>query len=109
RWSPWWLVCPGTSNYGWTNFTGSRHKGEPALREGAITFYDTAEPVLMFRREHAGRVMLLAFNLSAHRAELGLPAGAWRQVDVPGVERGAIDHGHLRLAGHAVVCAIAGG
>ncbi|CAD1793284.1 DUF3459 domain-containing protein [Xanthomonas euroxanthea] len=84
-------------------------KGEPALREGAITFYDTAEPVLMFRREHAGRVMLLAFNLSAHRAELGLPAGAWRQVDVPGVERGAIEHGHLRLAGHAVVCAIEGG
>ncbi|CAE6784877.1 alpha-glucosidase [Xanthomonas arboricola] len=81
-------------------------KGEPALREGTITFYDTAEPVLMFRREHAGRVMLLAFNLSADAAELGLPAGAWKQVDVPGVERGAIEHGHLRLAGHAVVCAI---
>ncbi|MEQ7421368.1 endopeptidase La, partial [Xanthomonas campestris pv. campestris] len=25
RWSPWWLVCPETSNYGWINFTGSRH------------------------------------------------------------------------------------
>ncbi|MCC8671494.1 alpha-glucosidase family protein [Xanthomonas arboricola] len=81
-------------------------KGEPALREGAITFYDTAEPVLMFRREHAGQVMLLAFNLSADAAELGLPAGAWKQVDVPGVERGAIEHDRLRLAGHAVVCAI---
>ncbi|MBB4604220.1 alpha-glucosidase [Xanthomonas arboricola] len=81
-------------------------KGEPALREGAITFYDTAEPVLMFRREHAGQVMLLAFNLSANAAELGLPAGAWKQVDVPGVERGAIEHDRLRLAGHAVVCAI---
>ncbi|PPU07468.1 alpha-glucosidase [Xanthomonas arboricola] len=84
-------------------------KGEPALREGAITFYDTAEPVLMFRREHAGQVMLLAFNLSADTAELGLPAGAWKPVDVPGVERGAIEHGHLRLSGHAVVCAIEGG
>ncbi|MFB9112949.1 alpha-amylase family glycosyl hydrolase, partial [Xanthomonas arboricola pv. corylina] len=84
-------------------------KGEPALREGAITFYDTAEPVLMFRRGHAGRVMLLAFNLSAYAAELGLPAGAWKQVDVPGVERGAIEHGYLRLAGYAVVCAIEGG
>lgn len=81
-------------------------RGEPALREGAITFYDTAEPVLMFRREHAGQVMLLAFNLSADAAELGLPAGAWKQVDVPGVERGAIEHDRLRLAGHAVVCAI---
>ncbi|WP_126967769.1 alpha-glucosidase [Xanthomonas arboricola] len=84
-------------------------KGEPALREGAITFYDTAEPVLMFRREHAGQVMLLAFNLSADAAELRLPAGAWKQVNVPGVERGAIEHDHLRLAGHAVVCAIEGG
>lgn len=84
-------------------------KGEPALREGAITFYDTAEPVLMFRREHAGQVVLLAFNLSADAAELGLPAGAWKQVDVPGVERGAIEHAHLRLAGYAVVCAIEGG
>ncbi|WP_349791670.1 alpha-glucosidase [Xanthomonas sp. WHRI 7064] len=84
-------------------------KGEPALREGTITFYDTAEPVLMFRREHAGRVMLLAFNLSADAAELGMPAGTWKQVNVPGVERGAIGHDRLRLAGHAVVCAIEGG
>ncbi|MEE5089948.1 hypothetical protein V2H26_07675, partial [Xanthomonas euvesicatoria] len=26
RWSPWWLVCPETSSYGWINFTGSRHR-----------------------------------------------------------------------------------
>ncbi|NJC01288.1 alpha-glucosidase [Xanthomonas sp. 3272] len=84
-------------------------KGEPALREGTITFYDTAEPVLMFRREHAGRVMLLAFNLSADVAELGMPAGTWKQVNVPGVERGAIEHDRLLLAGHAVVCAIEAG
>ncbi|MEQ7632902.1 transposase, partial [Xanthomonas campestris] len=24
RWSPWGLVCPETSSYGWINFTGSR-------------------------------------------------------------------------------------
>ncbi|SOU00613.1 Glycosidase [Xanthomonas arboricola pv. fragariae] len=84
-------------------------KGKPALREGAITFYDTAEPVLMFRREHAGQVMLLAFNLSADVAELGMPAGTWKQVNVPGVERGAIEHDRLLLAGHAVVCAIEAG
>ncbi|MCF5961095.1 hypothetical protein L2231_23690, partial [Xanthomonas perforans] len=24
-WSPWWLVCPETSSYGWIKFTGSRH------------------------------------------------------------------------------------
>ncbi|PPT70808.1 alpha-glucosidase [Xanthomonas arboricola] len=84
-------------------------KGEPALREGTITFYDTAEPVLMFRREYAGRVMLLAFNLSADVAELGMPAGTWKQVNVPGVERGAIEHDRLLLAGHAVVCAIEAG
>ncbi|MBV6805583.1 hypothetical protein, partial [Xanthomonas euvesicatoria] len=23
-WSPWWLVCPETSSYGWIKFTGSR-------------------------------------------------------------------------------------
>ncbi|KGK59450.1 alpha-glucosidase [Xanthomonas cannabis pv. phaseoli] len=83
-------------------------KGLPALREGAITFYDTAEPVLMFRREHAGQVMLLAFNLSSDVAELALPAGAWRQIDVPGVERGVIEHGRMGLPGHAMVCATGG-
>ncbi|MCC4600225.1 alpha-glucosidase [Xanthomonas melonis] len=83
-------------------------KGMPALREGAITFYDTAEPVLMFRREHAGQTMLLAFNLSVDMAEIALPAGAWVQIDVPGVAHGTIASGLLRLPGHAVVCAIDG-
>lgn len=80
-------------------------KGMPALREGAIMFYDTAEPVLMFRREHAGQVMLLAFNLSSDVAELALPEGAWGQIDVPGVARGVIEDGRVSLPGHAVVCA----
>ncbi|MBO9769783.1 MULTISPECIES: alpha-amylase family glycosyl hydrolase [Xanthomonas] len=80
-------------------------KGMPALREGAIMFYDTAEPVLMFRREHAGQVMLLAFNLSSDVAELALPEGAWEQIDVPGVARGVIEDGRVSLPGHAVVCA----
>lgn len=62
----------------------SWRRSMPALLEGAIAFYDIAEPVLMFRREHAGQVMLLAFNLSADITELALPAGAWRQIDVPG-------------------------
>lgn len=84
-------------------------KTRPALREGTITFYDTAEPVLMFRREHAGQVVLLAFNLSADPADLALPAGEWEQIDVPGVELGAMDGGHLRLAGHAVVAAVGRG
>lgn len=84
-------------------------KEMPALREGSIAFYDTAEPVLMFRREHAGQVVLLAFNLSADPADLALPAGEWEQVDVPGVELGAMDGGHLRLAGHAVVAAVGRG
>nr|AGT18053.1 alpha-glucosidase [uncultured bacterium] len=84
-------------------------KEMPALREGSIAFYDTAEPVLMFRREHLGQVMLLAFNLSADPADLALPAGEWEQIDVPGVELGAMEGGHLRLAGHGVVAAVGRG
>ncbi|WP_206514679.1 hypothetical protein, partial [Xanthomonas euvesicatoria] len=32
-WSPWWLVCPETSSYGWIKFTGSRHKHCDDYRE----------------------------------------------------------------------------
>jgi alpha-glucosidase len=37
---------------------------QPALRDGDIRFLDAPEPVLAFVREHEGRRLLLAFNLS---------------------------------------------
>ena len=39
-------------------------KSQPALVHGAIRFLDAPEPVLAFVREHDGRRLLLAFNLS---------------------------------------------
>ncbi|MEP9434491.1 hypothetical protein, partial [Xanthomonas euvesicatoria] len=35
-WSPWWLVCPETSSYGWIKFTGSRQWLLIALTEVLI-------------------------------------------------------------------------
>ncbi|QNM61146.1 hypothetical protein XHV734_2366 [Xanthomonas hortorum pv. vitians] len=43
RWSPWWLVCPETSSYGWINFTGSRHSQRHLSRR--VTLLDIARPI----------------------------------------------------------------
>ncbi|WP_022974402.1 alpha-amylase family glycosyl hydrolase, partial [Xanthomonas maliensis] len=82
-------------------------KQHPALREGSIRFAQTAEPVLMFERAHAGQTLLLAFNLSAVPAMASLPAGKWQAYTVPGVLQGTLQDGQVQLPGHAVVCALA--
>ena len=48
----------------------------PTLLVGDIVFLQTAEPVLMFERRHAGETLLLAFNLAADTAHVVLPAGS---------------------------------
>ena len=40
-------------------------KAHPVLRTGDIAFYDTAEPVLAYRRSTADTAMVCVFNLSS--------------------------------------------
>ncbi|WP_369980940.1 alpha-glucosidase family protein [Xanthomonas bundabergensis] len=80
-------------------------KRHVALREGDIAFVDTAEPVLMFLRRHPEQTLLLAFNLSSEAAEVALPEGQWRVLEVPGVDAGQVEDGlRLQLPGHAMLC-----
>ncbi|WP_369937767.1 alpha-glucosidase family protein [Xanthomonas tesorieronis] len=78
-------------------------KQHVALRQGDISFVETAEPVLMFQRRHAQQTLLLAFNLSAQASEVTLPEGQWRQLAVPGVDPGEAEGG-LQLPGYAMAC-----
>ncbi|RZA11668.1 MAG: alpha-glucosidase, partial [Lysobacteraceae bacterium] len=44
-------------------------KAQPALVQGSIRFIDAPSPLLVFVREHQGRRLLVAFNLSADVVE----------------------------------------
>lgn len=78
---------------------------QPVLMHGAIQFLDSAEPVLLFERTLGEERLLLAFNLSSRPVRHPLPAGAWRAVEVPGPDAGAIDGVDMVLPAHAVYCA----
>jgi alpha-glucosidase len=77
----------------------------PTLLVGDIVFLDTAEPVLMFERRHAGETLLLAFNLSADVVRVGLPAGTWQALHVPGPDVGTVEADALVLAAQSMYCA----
>ena len=77
----------------------------PTLLLGDIRFLDTAEPVLMFERVHAGETLLLAFNLSAEAVQVALPEGQWHALHVPGPDAGQADGGQLHLPAQAMYCA----
>ncbi len=77
----------------------------PVLVEGTIRFHDSAEPVLLFERQHGDEVLLLAFNLSAAPAEVALPPGDWHALEVPGPDAGMAADGRIQLPGHAMFCA----
>lgn len=81
---------------------------QPALVDGTIRFLDTPEPVLAFVREHAGRALLVAFNLSAAAVECALDAGPATPVDAPGLVRGHLDGGRLRLPARGAFYAMLG-
>ncbi|WP_448135427.1 alpha-glucosidase [Stenotrophomonas rhizophila] len=77
----------------------------PTLLVGDIVFLQTAEPVLMFERRHAGETLLLAFNLAADTARVALPAGSWQPMHVPGPDVGQADGGTLVLPAQSMYCA----
>ena len=77
-----------------------------ALRFGSIEFLDAPEPVLLFLRRHAGRAMLVAFNLNARDVTVPVPAGIrLRQLQCPGPTNGRIERGELKLPANAAVFA----
>jgi alpha-glucosidase len=81
-------------------------KTQDALRGGAIRFLDAPEPLLLFLRESAGRMILVAANLGADAASVPIPASlALRQIQCPGPDNGAVDATSLRLPGHSVIYA----
>ena len=82
---------------------------QATLTRGGIRFFDAPEPVLAFEREHDGRRMLVAFNLSAAPVEWPLPAGLRPQaLDAPGVAAGAVDADRLHLPAHGAYYATLG-
>lgn len=83
-------------------------RAQPALVEGDIRFLDTPEPVLAFVREHAGHRMLVAFNLSGAEVRCALDLACAGVLDAPGVERGDLDRGSLRLPAHGAFYALLG-
>lgn len=78
----------------------------PELVHGAIRFVDAPEPVLAFVREHAGRRLLAAFNLSSQEIAWTPPDGpSPRWIEVPG-QLGMHGHGaSLALPAHAAAFA----
>jgi alpha-glucosidase len=77
----------------------------PTLLLGDIRFLETAEPVLMFERTHAGETLLLAFNLSAEATQVALLEGEWHALQVPGPDAGHAENAQLHLPAHAMYCA----
>jgi alpha-glucosidase len=74
---------------------------QPALREGAIQFLDTSEPVLAFVRECESQRLLVAFNLSGAAIDMPLPAGLRVQaITAPGVANGRTGSDVLQLPAH---------
>ncbi|MFC0676496.1 alpha-glucosidase family protein [Lysobacter korlensis] len=71
---------------------------QPALVLGSIRFLDTPEPVLAFVREHDGRRVLAAFNLSAAPVECALAIdAAVSPIAAPGMVPGGCDGARLQL------------
>lgn len=81
-------------------------KDHPALREGALRFLDTPEPVLAFIRECEEERLLVAFNLSGEAVEWRLPVGLVAQATAaPGAANGRIEGGLLQLPAHGALYA----
>lgn len=76
---------------------------QPALQVGAIAFFDAPEPILAFRRDHAGESRLVVFNLSAHPVRWPIPEGLSIQpIGGPGLASGELDAGQLQLPARGV-------
>jgi len=83
-------------------------RAQQVLVEGDIAFLDAPEPILAFVRRHAGRAMLVAFNLSEREVEWTLPEHAdATPIEAPGVNAGTIRDGRLVLPARGVLFASA--
>jgi alpha-glucosidase len=81
-------------------------KLRPELVHGSIRFLDAPEPVLAFVREHDGRKLLAAFNLSPRPVAWSLPEGSSpRWVDLPGQAGAHVEGASLTLPAHAAAFA----
>ena len=73
-------------------------RAQPALVHGDIAFLDAPEPLLAFRRTHAGSAVLAVFNLGEREARWSLPDGCRpRALDGHGLPTGVIDGSVLVL------------
>lgn len=73
-------------------------RAQPALVHGDIAFLDAPEPLLAFRRTHAGSAVLAVFNLGEREACWPLPDGCRpRALDGHGLPNGVIDGSVLVL------------
>ena len=71
-------------------------KAQPALVQGTIRFLDAPEQVLAFVREHEGRRVLVAFNLSASIAEWTPPESV-ALLAAPGADAAVLRDGVLHF------------
>ena len=71
-------------------------KTQPALVQGSIRFLDAPESILAFVREHGGRSVLVAFNLSAASVEWRAPDRI-ALLDAPGIDAAALRDGLLHV------------
>ena len=71
-------------------------KTQPALVQGSIRFLDAPESILAFVREHGGRSVLVAFNLSAASVEWRAPDRI-ALLDAPGIDAAALRDGLLHF------------
>lgn len=66
----------------------ARRRGEPALREGELTFVEAPRPLIAFARAHRGRRLLCLFNPTAGAVDWTLPDG-WRVLEAVNEKAGA--------------------
>jgi len=76
-------------------------KSQPALVHGSIRFLDAPEPLLAFVREHEGRSMLMAFNLSGEGQAWDMPS-EFHSTDIAGhgLSAGRVEGRRIQLPPH---------
>jgi alpha-glucosidase len=81
-------------------------KKHRALIDGAMTFLDTNQDLLVFTRKKEGETLLFVFNLTREPASFGLPAGIvlGERMEMPGAG-GTVDGGKVVLGALEGFCA----
>jgi alpha-glucosidase len=81
-------------------------KAHPALIDGAMTFLDTNQDLLVFTRKKESETLLFVFNLTREAAAFSLPAGMvpGERLEMPGAG-GTVDGGKVVLGALEGFCA----